>query len=418
MTPSNAASSSSGHASDYDDTNKEDCISCFTGKETVKASNVDSPTVNAAAPWVACMNRLLTRSLLCMDVTLTSHVPFVSIIVYSSVRHGYQHRSASGSVRCCVAAFACQSSIVTNNSRKHKWLTLYLFYLDFLVAIETAATCMHTLGGDDRAHLLYLLGWMNTADSDATRLELLNFVDGFIRRSTTENQNDTVAAFHTIMGMQNDQISNFIARMEAEFAANATRRDQAQAGGVVTNTTTGPDVLQGIVVHTPRRDHSVHSPTGVISAMESAESVDISSVTDSFNTNTGNTASKTIGATLSNEQAQLGNLGEEKVEEAAEDAFSLDGVIEETAPSENEAGGVSSVTVTVVAPVDDVVELNEETQNETGDISVIAAAVPPTVHVENDAGEGGTTVAATTMEHTENNMGEDVACQEKCCVIL
>ena len=113
MTPSNAASSSSGHASDYDDTNKEDCISCFTGKETVKASNVDSPTVSAAAPWVACMNRLLARSLLCMGVSLTSHVPFVSMIVYSSVRHGYQHRSASGSVRCHADAFACQSSIVT-----------------------------------------------------------------------------------------------------------------------------------------------------------------------------------------------------------------------------------------------------------------------------------------------------------------
>ena len=417
MTPSNVASSSSGHAGDYDDTNNEDCISCFTGKETVKASNVDSPTVSAAAPWVACMNRLLTRSLLCMGVSLTSHVPFVSIIVYSSVRHGYQHRSASGSVRCHADAFACQSSIVRYYSRTHKWLTLFILYLAFLEAIETVATCMHTLGDDDRAHLLGLLRLMKTARTDAARSRVVNHIDEFIR-SCIENPNDTLAAFHTIMGMQNDQISNFIARMEAEFAANATRRDQAQAGGVVTNTTTGPDVLQGIVVHTPRRDNSGHSPTGVISAMESAESVDISSVTDSFNTNTGNTASKTIGATLSNEQAQLGNLGEEKVEEAAEDAFSLDGVIEETAPSENEAGGVSSVTVTVVAPVDDVVELNKETQNETGDISVIAAAVPPTVHVENDAGEGGTTIAVTTMEHTENNVGEDVACQAKCCVIL
>ena len=125
----------------------------------------------------------------------------------------------------------------------------------------------------------------------------------------------------------------------------------------------------------------------------------------------------TIGATLSNEQAQLGNLGEEKVEEAAEDAFSLGEVIEETAPSENEAGGVSSVTVTVVAPVDDVVELHEEKHS-----SASGAAVPPSESVEKNAGEGGTTTftttAATLMEHNENNRGEDVACQAHCCVIL
>ena len=277
-----------------------------------------------------------------------------------------------------------------------KWLTFYLFYLDFLAAIETAATCMHTLGGDDRAHLLYLLGWMNTTRNDATRLELLNFVDGFIRRSTTENQNDTLAAFHTIMGMQNDQISNFIARMEAEFAANATRRDQAQAGGVVTNTTTGPDVLQGIVVHTPRRDNSGHSPTGVISAMESAENSDgISVITGSFNTNTGSSASKTISATLSNEQAQLGSLGEENGEEV-----SRGGVIEETAPGENEAGGASSATVTA---------LNEDKHS-----TASVAAVQPTEPVENNADEGGT----SPMEHTENYVGDDVACQARCCLIV
>ena len=146
--------------------------------------------------------------------------------------------------------------------------------------------------------------------------------------------------------------------------------------------------------------------------MESAENSDgISSITGSFNTNTGNTASKIISATLSNEQAQLGNLGEEKVEEAAEDAFSLGEVIEETAPSENEAGGASSFTVTVVAPVDDVVELNEEKHS-----SASGVAVPPTEY-----GEIGTTTftttAATPMEHNENNRGEDVASQAHCCVI-
>ena len=276
-------------------------------------------------------------------------------------------------------------SFVTNNSRKHKWLTLYLFYLDFLAAIETSATCMHTLGDDDRAHLLSLLRCMNTADSDAARSRVVNHIDEFIR-SCIENPNDTLAAFHTILGMQNDQISNFIARMEAEFAANATRRDQAQAGGVVTNTTTGPDVLQGIVVHTPRRDNSGrlrHSTTDPVSATEIAESFDTTrSITTSFNTTT-------------KEQAQSSSLGEENVEK-----FSRVRVIEETAPGEDEVGGVSSATVT---------ELNEDNHS-----TASVAAVQPTKDVENNAGEGGT----TPMEHTENYVGDNVACQARCCLIV
>ena len=141
-----------------------------------------------------------------------------------------------------------------------------------------------------------------------------------------------------------------------------------------------------------------------------------------INTNTGSTSSMTIGATLSNEQAQLGSLGEEKVEEAAEDEFLLGGVIEETAPGENEAGDVSSAAATCNTTVkyasdNDVVELNEEQQNETGDSTLSGSAVPPSEHLENNAGEGGAT-NAVNMEHTEINVGEDIACQGKCCVIL
>ena len=266
---------------------------------------------------------------------------------------------------------------------------------------------------------------MKAASSDAARLEQLNCVDGFIRRSTTENQNDTVAAFHTIMGMQNDQISNFIARMEAEFAANATRSDQPQAGAVI-HTTTGPAVLAGIVVHAPRRDNAGrlrHSPTGPVSVAENAESsATTSSISGSFNTTTASMTNDSAHSpgkeSLSNKQAQLGGSGE-KIEEAAEDEVSLGGVTEEMVPGENEAGSVSSAAATVkYAHDNDVVKLNEEQQNETDDSTLSGSAVPPSEDLKNNAGEGGTTNAVNMMEHTEINVGEDAARQAKCCVIL
>ena len=93
-----------------------------------------------------------------------------------------------------------------------------------LAVMETAASFMSNLTADGRSCLVYQLEMMKIAEYESDRSAFFAAMDVFIR-PRTENPGEIVAAFHTIGGMQSDQISNFIhnnsGRARLDFAVSA-----------------------------------------------------------------------------------------------------------------------------------------------------------------------------------------------------